>query len=285
MPKINEHIQKSIEATGKDFKEVHGFIDNPATKFHRHDITRIFEIGKYFEKTQGPEAVQEYIQHIHDDVKSKFEHLFEDLETIVSPENLPKIQKLVWDTLRYFGIKHISIKIEPEDMDLMKKAGMTEGDIRHSVRVAQKALDVAARVGIYLDMELIARGALFHDLGKSRTHDIEHGKIGAEIGAGLGLPEAVTAVMEKHIRGGLTGEEAKELGLPVKDYTLKTLEERIIIYADRLVDIVMDGVAGDWEAENRFEEILKTIPRYGKNDLTLERYLGYHKEIQGLINK
>jgi uncharacterized protein len=133
-------------------------------------------------------------------------------------------------------------------------------------------------------MELIARGALFHDLGKSRTHDIEHGKIGAEIGSGLGLPEAVTAVMEKHIRGGLTGEEAKELGLPVKDYTLKTLEERIIIYADRLVDIVMDGVAGDWEAENRFEEILKTIPRYGKNDLTLERYLGYHKEIQGLIN-
>lgn len=170
-------------------------------------------------------------------------------------------------------------------MDLMKKAGMTEGDIRHSVNVARKALDVAARTGVHLDMELIARGALFHDLGKSRTHDIEHGKIGAEIGAGLGLPEAVTAVMEKHIRGGLTGEEAKALGLPVKDYTLKTLEERIIIYADRLVDIVMDGVAGDWEAENRFEEILKTIPRYGKNDLTLERYLGYHKEIQGLINK
>jgi len=134
-------------------------------------------------------------------------------------------------------------------------------------------------------MELIARGALFHDLGKSRTHDIEHGRIGAEIGAGLGLPAAVTAIMEKHIRGGLTAEEAKELGLPVKDYTLETLEERIIIYADRLVDIVMDGVAGDWEAEDRFEEILKTIPRYGKNDPTLQRYLGYHKEIQGLINQ
>ena len=285
MPKINEHIQRSIDNTGKDYKEVHGFVDNAATKFHRHDITRIFEIGKYFEKTQGQEAVQEYIQHIHDDVKSKFEHLFEDLEDIVPPETLPKIQKLVWDTLRYFGIKHISIKIEPSDMDLMKNAGMSEADILHSVKVAQKALDIAARTGANLDMELIARGALFHDLGKSRTHDIEHGKIGAEIGAGLGLPASVTAVMEKHIRGGLTAEEAKELGLPVKDYTLKSLEERIIIYADRLVDIVMDGVAGDWEAENRFEEILTTIPRYGKNDLTLERYLGYHKEIQGLINQ
>jgi uncharacterized protein len=285
MPKINEHIQKSIEKTGKDFKEVHGFVDNAATKFHRHDITRIFEIGKYFEKTQGQEAVHEYIQHIHDDVKSKFEHLFEDLEKIVSSETLPKIQKLVWDTLRYFGIKQLSRKIDPSDIELMKNAGMTEADILHSIKVAQKALDIAARTDVELDMELVARGALFHDLGKSRTHDIEHGGIGAEIGAGLGLPATVTAIMEKHIRGGLTAEEAKELGLPVKDYTLKTLEERIIIYADRLVDIVMDGVAGDWEAEDRFEELIKTIPRYGKNDLTLQRYLGYHKEIQGLINQ
>ena len=285
MPKINEHIQRSIDNTGKDFKEVHGFVDNVATKFHRHDITRIFEIGKYFEKTQGQEAVQEYIQHIHDDVKSKFEHLFEDLGKIVSSETLSKIQKLIWDTLRYFGIKQLSRNIEPSDIELMKNAGMSDADIQHSIKVAQKALDIAARTGVELDMELVARGALFHDLGKSRTHDIEHGRIGAEIGAGLGLPAAVTAIMEKHIRGGLTAEEAKELGLPVKDYTLETLEERIIIYADRLVDIVMDGVAGDWEAEDRFEEILKTIPRYGKNDPTLQRYLGYHKEIQGLINQ
>lgn len=285
MPKISEHIQRSIDNTGKDYKEVHGFVDNAATKFHRHDITRIFEIGKYFEKTQGQEAVQEYIQHIHDDVKSKFEHLFEDLEKIVSSETMPKIQKLVWDTLRYFGIKQLSHKIDSSDIELMKNAGMSDADIQHSIKVAQKALDIAVRTGVQLDMELIARGALFHDLGKSRTHDIEHGKIGAEIGAGLGLPAPVTAIMEKHIRGGLTAEEAMELGLPAKDYTLKTLEERIIIYADRLVDIVMDGVAGDWEAENRFEEILKTIPRYGKNDLTLQRYLGYHKEIQGLINQ
>lgn len=285
MPKINEHIQRSIDNTGNDYKEVHGFVDNAATKFHRHDITRIFEIGKYFEKTQGQEAVQEYIQHIHDDVKSKFEHLFEDLEKIVSPETLPKIQKLVWDTLRYFGIKQLSRKIDPTDIALMKSSGMSDADIGHSVKVAQKALDIAARTGVELNMELVARGALFHDLGKSRTHDIEHGRIGAEIGAGLGLPAAVTAIMEKHIRGGLTAEEAKELGLPVKDYTLKALEERIIIYADRLVDIVMDGVAGDWEAEDRFEEILKTISRYGKNDPTLQRYLGYHKEIQGLINQ
>ncbi len=105
----------------------------------------------------------------------------------------------------------------------------------------------------HLDFELVGRGALFHDLGKAKTHEIEHGKIGAEMGAALGLPAAVTAVMEKHIRGGLSEAEAVELGLPVKDYTLGTLEERIIIYADRLVDIITDGIVtihSEWRPKN-----------------------------------
>ena len=93
--------------------------------------------------------------------------------------------------------------------------------------------------------------------------------------------------MEKHIRGGLTEPEAVELGLPVKDYTLHRLEERIIIYADRLVDIIHDGIVeirDEAEAEARFVEILNEYPKYGKNEITLRRYLGYHEEIQGLIN-
>jgi uncharacterized protein len=92
--------------------------------------------------------------------------------------------------------------------------------------------------------------------------------------------------MEKHIRGGLTGSEARELGLPVKDYALRRLEERIVIYADRLVDIIHDGIVpvkSEREAEERFEEILRAYPKYGKSELTLNRYIGYHREIQGLI--
>ncbi len=94
--------------------------------------------------------------------------------------------------------------------------------------------------------------------------------------------------MEKHIRGGLTNEDAIELNLPVKDYTLHTLEERIIIYADRLVDIITEDIVSiseEIEAEERFEEILRTTPKYGKNDITLTRYLGYHREIQSLLHR
>lgn len=182
----------------------------------------------------------------------------------------------------------MSYKIQDSDIAILRKAGVSEDDIRHCVKVAEKALEIAERTGANLDMELVSRGALFHDLGKAKTHEIEHGKIGAELGKALGLPEEITAIMEKHIRGGLTEEEARELGLPIKDYTLKKLEERIVIYADRLVDIITDGIVeikNEIEAEQRFEEILNKYPKYGKNKKTLDRYLGYHNEIQVLMKK
>ena len=177
-------------------------------------------------------------------------------------------------------------RIEQKDIDLLRTAGMTEADLDHSLKVATKALEIARRTGATLDLELVGRGALFHDLGKTATHEISHGRIGAELGAKLGLPQTVTAIMEKHIRGGLTEPEAIELGLPVKDYTLHRLEERIIIYADRLVDIIHDGIVEikeEIEAETNFVEILNGNHKYSKTETTLNRYLGYHEEIQGLI--
>ena len=178
--------------------------------------------------------------------------------------------------------------IQKSDIDLLRKAGVPEDDIVHSVKVAEKALEIAYRTDHVLDYELVGRGALFHDLGKAKTHEIEHGKIGAEMGAALGLPDNINAVMEKHIRGGLSGGEAIELNLPVKDYKLHTLEERIIIYADRLVDIITEDIVEikeEIEAEENFEEILKTHIKYGKNKQTLARYLDYHREIQELMSE
>jgi len=179
--------------------------------------------------------------------------------------------------------------IQKTDVDILRKAGVSEDDITHSTHVAEKALEIARRIGDNgIDQELVGRGALFHDLGKAKTHEMEHGRIGAKLGISLGLPKEITDIMEKHIRGGLTEPEAKELGLPIKDYALGRLEERIVIYADRLVDIIYDGVVAlkaESESETRFEEIIKTIPKYGKNAVTLERYLGYHREIQGLMKK
>ena len=176
--------------------------------------------------------------------------------------------------------------IQSEDIDLLKTQGMASEDLKHSIQVAEKALEIGNRMDADLDMELIGRGALFHDLGKTETHGITHGLIGAQKGSILGLPAAVNAIMEKHIRGGITESEAIELDLPVKNYTLHLLEEKIVIYADRLVDIIHDGIvkiSDEREAETRFKEILRDEIKYGKNQITTQRYYAYHDEIQSLI--
>lgn len=94
MPPIVNHLKTSMERTGKDYKEVHEWIDgDPEKKAERHDITKIYEYGKMIEEQYGEEARQEYIRHIHDDVKAKFQHIQDDLE------------KTIKDALSYFGVK------------------------------------------------------------------------------------------------------------------------------------------------------------------------------------
>ena len=135
-------------------------------------------------------------------------------------------------------------------------------------------------------MELVGRGALLHDLGKGKSAGFDHGMVGAALGRTLGLPDALTTIMEKHVNAGLTAAEAKELGLPEKDYTPNRLEEKIVIYADKLSDIIAhpDGlVTTEAEAERRFAEILKANPALNKGDRPLARHLHYHEEIQSLM--
>lgn len=94
MPPVDKHIKTSLEKTGKEYKDIHEWLDkSPETKAERHDITKIYEYGKMIEEKYGQEALQEYIRHIHDDVKAKFEHMREDLE------------KALVETLAYFGVK------------------------------------------------------------------------------------------------------------------------------------------------------------------------------------
>jgi len=94
MPPVAGHTKSSIERTGKDYKEVHEWLDMDLdTKADRHDITKIYEYGKIIEEKYGKEGLQEYIHHLHDDMKAKFNHMRHDFE------------KQIADTLAYFGIK------------------------------------------------------------------------------------------------------------------------------------------------------------------------------------
>lgn len=93
MPPVLHHLKTSSERTGNEYRELHEWLDDPEKKAERHDITKIYEYGRMIEEKYGKEGLQEYIQHIHDDVKAKFEHIQHDLERAIA------------DTLEYFGVK------------------------------------------------------------------------------------------------------------------------------------------------------------------------------------
>ena len=280
MPPTPKHLQTSLSRTGKDYAALHAWIDDPVLKAERHDFTKIWDFGPEIKAQYGEEGLREYIEHLREDIDVKLMKIWGKDATTRD------------EALDYYGIrrKGRDYSLDMADIKLLQDAGMCAEDLEHSLKVAGKALEIARRVVAAsrtpVDMELVGRGALFHDLGKVKTHGMEHGKIGAEMGAALGLPVTITDIMQKHIRGGLSIEEAMELGLPIRDYTLRTLEERIIIYADRIVDIIWDGiekVSSQQDAEDRFIDILEGNIKYGKNAQTLERYRGYHAEIQDLM--
>ena len=179
---------------------------------------------------------------------------------------------------------HVAEDLLMKEIAILIKTGSPEKAVSHSTEVARKALEISSRAKIPVDRQLLARGAIFHDLGKAKTYGMEHGEIGAKMAEELGLEEEIRQIILKHIRGGMTAPEAAELGLPVRDYTLRTPEEKIVVYADRMVDIYTDGIVPDATeamAESQFAEILATYAKYGKNPPTLQRYLALHEEIQG----
>lgn len=93
MPSIEKHVSISKGRTGKAYQEVHEWIDEPEHKDERHDITRVLEFSRMFEEKYGAEAAREYVQHLADDLNGKFNHLVEDVQTLVD------------NTLAYFGAK------------------------------------------------------------------------------------------------------------------------------------------------------------------------------------
>jgi uncharacterized protein len=162
--------------------------------------------------------------------------------------------------------------------DLLKKLKVPYNVRRHSLKVAEKALELAERIKLReIDMDLIEIGGLLHDIGRCKTHGFNHALIGAKIIRERGLPERLAKICETHILGGLDKEDAKRVGLPEKDFLPQTLEEKIICLADK-------HIAGTKEVsiEQRFE---KWFNKYGKTQILIkakERIEKIQREIEDL---
>ena len=111
--------------------------------------------------------------------------------------------------------------------------------IKHCKAVTKIALETANALkekGLKIDFELVEIGALLHDIGRSKTHTVQHAVVGAELAKSAGLPESVISMIKRHVGGGITAREAEELGWPKDVYAPITLEEKIVSYADKLIE-------------------------------------------------
>jgi len=158
------------------------------------------------------------------------------------------------------------------DVEVLIKAGCPTDVVAHCRKVSTMALSLVDRMRDPVDRELVRLGGLFHDIGRSRTHDIGHAIAGVEIGRFLGFSEQLLRIIECHIGAGITASEAVRLGLPARDYLPLTREEKIVSYADNLVSGVREMPYV--EALDRFKRIL------GPDHDGVELFRKQHAEIQ-----
>ncbi len=164
-----------------------------------------------------------------------------------------------------------------KDLEIFRKLNCPENVIQHCLAVSKNAVLIAEKVRIPIDKELVRLGGLFHDIGRCRTHSIRHAIEGSKLIRKLDLGEEIANIAERHIGAGITPEEAKKLGLPVKDYTPRSPEEKIVAYADNLTQ--GNGMIS-------FEESLKRFKReLGEDHPSIKRMIDLHKEIQAWINR
>jgi len=161
-------------------------------------------------------------------------------------------------------------------LQFLCQSGCRENVIKHCEAVAKLAVEIAEACrenGIEVNVELVETGALLHDIGRSKTHSVHHAVVGAEIATSLGLPQPVISIIKRHVGGGITAEEAKKLGWPKDVYIPKTIEEKIVSYADKLI-----------ESSQRVP-IERTIENFSKKlpPSSVARIRRLHNEMQTLI--
>lgn len=149
---------------------------------------------------------------------------------------------------------------------LLRKLGLLEHIIEHSIAVADKALEIAKQIqeaGHDVDLEIIEIGGILHDIGRIEAHGLLHAVIGSEIIRKYGYPDSIARIAESHSLDG---------SWP------KTIEEKIVCYADKLLKGTQEMSVHD-----RFDIWMK---RYGKSQLLItakDHVLKIEEELLDLI--
>ncbi|NTV14561.1 MAG: acetoacetate--CoA ligase family protein [Desulfobulbaceae bacterium] len=94
MRPTEKHFEMSLERTGKDYADLHRWIDAAEHKNERHDFTRIWDFSPQITTQYGEEGVKEYIEHLREDMEKKFKKIRH------------KYKAAMHEAQGYFGSKH-----------------------------------------------------------------------------------------------------------------------------------------------------------------------------------
>lgn len=163
-------------------------------------------------------------------------------------------------------------------LKILKEEGCSPQVIQHTKAVAEKSMEIGKKItekGNDVNLKLLEIGSLLHDIGRSKTHNIDHGVVGAQILRERGLDE-FAPFAENHLGAGISLEEAEKLDIPTKEYLPKTIEEKIVTYADNLIR---------GKETQTYQQALEELrENLGSNHPSLQRFRDLHQELKELGN-
>ena len=142
-------------------------------------------------------------------------------------------------------------------------------------KVALRIANAFKAKGYRVEVKLGEAGALLHDIGRGQTHGIEHGVVGGQAARRLGMPMELAHIIERHVGAGLTVDEARRNNLPRGSYVPETLEEKIVCYADKLIEGAYE-VGIDSTINNFAEEL-------GVDHPAIKRLKDLHAEMTAVL--
>lgn len=93
MASTEKHIEISLARTGKEYADLHRWINEGDLQFERHDFTRVWDLIPEVQARFGDEGVREYIEHLRVDMEMKLTNTWGKEDSMRDA------------ALTYFGIK------------------------------------------------------------------------------------------------------------------------------------------------------------------------------------
>ena len=170
------------------------------------------------------------------------------------------------------------IPVYEEAIIILEKVDCSQLVIQHCIAVSHVAVNLTKKLqakGVEVDLVLVEIGSLLHDIGRSKTHTVQHAFLGSQIVASFNLSESLIKIVERHLGSGIPSEEALKLGLPNRDFIPQTLEEKIVSYADKLIS---------GNREMSFKEALRRFSEdLGKSHPAIKRFKKIHLELMQML--